>query len=109
MFNVHAFFFTTIDIVKVLLLVRVKVFVAVGIDMVLEMELIYRAVQLAEELCLRVSVQHQDILPKPEEMTDVIINQMPEPSLVGDALNEVDENAVHLLIENEIDLKVHIR
>ena len=72
-------------------------FVAVGIDMVLEMELIYRAVQLAEELCLRVSVQNQDILPKPEEMTDVIIYQMLEPSLVRDTLDEVDENAVHLL------------
>ena len=44
----------------------------------------------------------QDVLTKPVQMTDIIVDQMFQLCLVWDALNEVDEDAIDLLIEKVV-------
>ena len=66
------------------------------------MELVNGALQLAEEFGLLVPVNNQDVLTKPVQMTDIIVDQMFQLCLVWDALNEVDEDAIDLLIEKVV-------
>ena len=68
------------------------------------MELVNGAVQLAEEFGLLVPVHNQDVLSKPVQMTDIVVDEMLELCLVWDALDEVDEDAIDLLIEKMVKL-----
>ena len=44
------------------------------------------------------------VLTKPVQMTDIVVDEMLELCLVWDALDEVDEDAIDLLIEKMVKL-----
>ena len=71
-------------------------FLAVQINMVLEVELVNTELQVEEEVGDLILVQQQYVLGEPVQVANIIIDQMTEPRLVGDTLNEVDQDAVDL-------------
>ena len=71
-------------------------FLAVQIYMVLKVELVDTELQVEEEVRDFILFQQQYVLGELVQVANIIINQMTEPRLVGDTLNEVDQDAIDL-------------
>ena len=79
-----------VHILQIRLCIWVKMLLAVQVNMVLEMEFANNKIKCEEKVCDFIFVKEQNILGKPVQVANIIIDQMTEHRFVGDTLNEVD-------------------